>query len=192
MAVDDLLAQVHSAGGQIMMVEHRLKVRAPEPLPDELVADLRRHKAEIIALLLDRKAAWTPEDWRAFFDERAAIAQHSGVLPRAEAEARAYENCIVEWMNRNFVPCDPGGCAWCGETNNTGSRVLPFGTESHGHTWLHSSCWPMWYAHRVDQAVDALAFSGVVRTGMPGVIRGSDDRQGSRSPTDIELDGRVW
>ena len=68
------------------MVEDRLKVRAPLPLPDELVAELRLHKAEVLAFLQDKKSAWTSGDWRAFYEERAAIAEHDGGLPRAAAE----------------------------------------------------------------------------------------------------------
>ncbi len=73
-ATPDIIAQVRAAGGQVMMIEGRLKVRAPLPLPDKLVADLRLHKAEVMAFLQDRKAAWTPEDWRVFYDARAGIA----------------------------------------------------------------------------------------------------------------------
>ena len=42
------------------------------------------------------------EDWQVYFDERAGIAEFDGGLPRAEAEARAFECCVVERLNRNF------------------------------------------------------------------------------------------
>jgi hypothetical protein len=44
---------------------------------------------------------WSGEDWRAFFDERAAIAEFDGGLPREQAEARAFTYCVAEWLNRN-------------------------------------------------------------------------------------------
>ena len=50
-ATPDIIAQVRAAGGRIMIIEDRLKVRAPLPLPDKLVAELRLHKAEVIDFL---------------------------------------------------------------------------------------------------------------------------------------------
>ncbi len=96
-AIPDIIAQVRAAGGRVIIIEDRLKVRAPLPLPDKLVAELRLHKAELMAFLQDRKAAWTPEDWRAFFDERAGIAEHDGGLSRDDAERQAFECCVMEW-----------------------------------------------------------------------------------------------
>ncbi len=93
-ATPDIIAQVRAAGGRVMIIEDRLKVRAPLPLPDKLVAELRLHMAEVMAFLQDRKAAWTPEDWRAFFDERAGIAEHDGGLLRADAERQAFVHVV--------------------------------------------------------------------------------------------------
>ncbi len=50
-ATPDIIAQVRAAGGRVMIIEDRLKVRAPLPLPDKLVAELRLHKAEVIDFL---------------------------------------------------------------------------------------------------------------------------------------------
>ncbi len=50
-ATPDIIAQVRAAGGRVMIIEDRLKVRAPLPLPDKLVAELRLHKAEVMAFL---------------------------------------------------------------------------------------------------------------------------------------------
>ncbi len=100
-ATPDIIVQVRAAGGRIMIIEDRLKVRAPLPLPDKLVAELRLHKAEVLAFLQHGKVAWTPEDWRAFFDGRAGIAEHDGGLARVNADLQAYECCISEWLCRN-------------------------------------------------------------------------------------------
>ena len=43
---------------------------------------------------------WSAEDWKVFFDERVAMAEFDGGLPREEAEARAFACCVVEWLNR--------------------------------------------------------------------------------------------
>ncbi len=132
-----------------------------EPAPQVLEA-IRCHKAGIVALLSAPVSDWTAEDWRAFFDERAGIGEHDGGFSRADAEARAYECCVVEWMNRNPVTSDTDRCAWCRNADHAGSQVVPFGAQEYGHTWLHSSCWSAWYAHRREQAFEALAVLGIL------------------------------
>jgi hypothetical protein len=47
----DLLYEVAATGGFVRVDGHMLRLSAPEPLPDELRARLRQHKAEIVALL---------------------------------------------------------------------------------------------------------------------------------------------
>ncbi len=133
-----------------------------EPAPRVLDA-IRRHKAGIVALLTTPGRDWSAEDWRAFFDERAGIAEYEGGEPREQAEVRAFECCIAEWMNRNPAPSDTDRCAWCRNAENAGSQVVPFGENEYGATWLHSSCWSAWYAHRREQAIEALAALGILR-----------------------------
>ena len=89
---------------------------------------------------------WNAEDWQGFFDERAAILEYDHELPRAEAERRALECTIVEWLNRNPEPSDPGKCAWCEKSETPGAVVVPCGTEDH--TWLHPDCWEPWHRKR--------------------------------------------
>lgn len=164
LAVDHLLEQVRAAGGRVLVMNDGVKVRTRAPLPDELVADLRQHKAEIMAALREATGLWGAEDWRAFYEERAAIAEHDGGQSRAEAEETAYECCVIEWMNRNPAPSEPGSCAWCGEDEGPDSIIVAFGTEDAGHAWLHSHCWADWHEHRREEAVHALAAMGTIST----------------------------
>jgi hypothetical protein len=98
------------------------------------------------------------EDWQVFFDERAAIAEFDGGLPRAQAEARAFAICVAEWLNRNPVRSPPGCCFGCGGRDHAHDPLL--NTE---HTWLHSRCWPAWYEGRKAEAVAALARIGIIK-----------------------------
>ena len=112
-------------------------------------------------LAVVRSGGWTTEDWLAFFDERTGIAEFDGRLSLVEAEARAIDYCIAEWLTRHPVPSPPGRCAWCNGTELSGAVVLPFGTEPGAHTWLHGECWPAWCNSRKAEAVAALAAMGV-------------------------------
>jgi hypothetical protein len=47
----DVLREVSEAGGTVRLEGEMLRLSRPEPLPDELRARLRQHKAEIVALL---------------------------------------------------------------------------------------------------------------------------------------------
>ena len=45
-----LVQDVHSAGGTIVAAGDKLRLSAPEPLPDSLMDELRQHKAEVMSL----------------------------------------------------------------------------------------------------------------------------------------------
>lgn len=104
---------------------------------------------------------WLPEDWLAFFDERAGIAEFDGALARADAEAQAREACISEWLNRSLAPSEPDRCCECGEEDDASDPLLPHGVETRGHVWLHSRCWPRHCDRRQAEAVAALRAMGM-------------------------------
>ena len=123
-----------------------------EPVAQVAQVAQKNDKAEI--------AEWDTEDWQAYFDERAGIAEHDGGLAREIAERQAYECCVSEWLWRNPPPASgPERCAHCGET--LGEDGLPYLTGDGGHTWLHSSCHGDWTARRRAAAVAALAILGL-------------------------------
>jgi hypothetical protein len=105
---------------------------------------------------------WDAADWRASYDERAAIAEYDGGLSRPDAESRAWDCCVVEWLNRHAVRSEPGWCHACGG-NGVLKTLLPYGTETGGHVWLHADCWPSWHARRRDEAAGALKAMGLAR-----------------------------
>ncbi len=160
-----------SAAAALQMAqEHgvRLGVDGPDLIlgadrepPPEVLDSLRRHKAEIIALLTEPEGGWSANDWRVFFEERAAIAEFAGELSRIDSEAQAFECCIVEWLNRNPELSEAGSCAWCRGPDDDGHVVVPFGHEPQGHTWLHTGCWSPWSHARRLRAVEALEGFGI-------------------------------
>ena len=147
--------QIHVEGTDLVL-------EADAEPPQSLLEAVHHHKKGIIRHL---KASnnWTAEDWRAFFDERAGIAEFDGGASRPNAEARAFECCVVEWLNLHPEPSDPGQCAWCGKSQVESSVVVPFGTKDLGHTWLHPECWDGWHRKRRAKAEEALTAMGLNR-----------------------------
>ena len=112
--------------------------------PHAAVLDaLSQHKSGIVALLRPGRDGWSAEDWQAYFDERAGVAEFAGGLSRAEAEAHALDGC--------------------GEVEQPHDPLQPFGLKQTGCVWLHLSCWPAWHANRSADAVAAL--SVILRSG---------------------------
>jgi hypothetical protein len=57
--VQTLLARCQELGATLTpSPDGKLKVRAPAPLPEELQAELRRRKGEVLALLSQQPAPW--------------------------------------------------------------------------------------------------------------------------------------
>lgn len=147
-----LVQRVQEAGGRIDVHGDRVRVAAPSQLPQTLMAELRAQKADIVRLFASV--------WFERYEERAAIMEHDGGLSRDEAEAGAFDHCIIEWMNLNPAISKPGRCAWCGKPEADGSVIVPFGSSTHGHAWLHHDCWPEWRRDIRGKAAQALATMG--------------------------------
>jgi TubC N-terminal docking domain len=58
----DVLREVSETGGTVRLEGDMLRLSAPEPLPEELRARLRQHKAEIVALLSAEPAKDAPPE----------------------------------------------------------------------------------------------------------------------------------
>ena len=163
MTAVDALRAARAANVHVGMEGTDLVLRAPAPPPAAVLDALKLHKPAIVALLRREVSNWSAADWEAFFDERAGIAEHDGGLSRQEAEALAFEHCVVEWLMRHPVQSKPGVCLGCGRGDEQAGIVLPFGTEASGHAWLHSDCWPAWHAARRTEAVAALTTMEIER-----------------------------
>jgi hypothetical protein len=161
MSATDALRAARMAGVDVRIEDGGLTLEAAAPPPAEILELLALHKSGIVALLRPVRDPWSAEDWQAYFGERAGIAAFDGGLPRPEAEARAFACCVVEWLNRYFEPSPPGCCLACGGGDYAHDALLPHGTESIGHVWLHSRCWPSWHTGRRAEAVTALKAMGI-------------------------------
>jgi hypothetical protein len=178
----EALKAARAAGVHLGVDGDALVLDAASAPPAAVLDALSRHKAEIVALLRPDHDGWSAEDWQAYFDERAGIVEFDGGVPRLEAEAYAFECCVVEWLNRHPVPSDPGRCAWCGKAESLGAVVLPFGTEPGTHTWLHAECWAAWHDARCDQAAKALTLLGINPSEPSAHGRGQKNRGRARDP----------
>ena len=145
MSAAEALKAARAAGVSLRVDGDDLLLEATASPPASVIDALSRHKAEVVVLLRPAADGWSAEDWRAYFDERAGIAEFEGGLARVEAEARAFECCVCEWLNKNPAPSRPGRCVWCGQAGNEGATILPFGLEPSGHNWVHDGCWADWH-----------------------------------------------
>src|SRR5262249_61092321 len=118
---------------------------------------------------------WSADDWRACFAEPAAIAEFNGHLPRAEAEARAFDCCVAEWLLRNPIDSSPDRCLGCGKSGKTDDPLLAIGVVGAGQAWLHCRCVPAWHSARKAAAVAALSAMHIVRAPSPTNQTGSED-----------------
>ena len=171
--VVSLLSEVQAAGGTAIARGEKLRVQAPQPLPVELIAALRAHKADVLVALaragntnvspVHEESEWTADDWLAYFDVRADDFERDCKLDLAEAELRAFKITVVHWMNRNPVS-DPGRdiCAACGNRlGRPGEDGVPVLNGKQRCVWLHHGCHRQFEAQRRGEAVAALAAIGI-------------------------------
>ncbi len=152
---------LRAVGVTVMFDGEGLVLEANAEPPQSVLDALSRHKLAILALIRPSQSGWSAEHWRAYFDKRSAIAQSNDGLPRAEAAARAAACCVIEWLNQHPAPSTPGSCARCGRPESLRAVVLPFGTKSGTHAWLHAECWPAWHQARQADAIAALRAMGI-------------------------------
>jgi hypothetical protein len=96
MSAAEALQAAQNAGVEIGIDGDDLSLKAASEPPAAIPDELRRHKTEIIAMLRPGHDRWSAEDWRLYFEERAAVAEFDGGLLRTDAEDQKLECCIVE------------------------------------------------------------------------------------------------
>jgi hypothetical protein len=82
---------------------------------------------------------------------------NAGKMPDAGVAAHVAAPVAADlWLDRNPMRSAPDRCLHCGGAEHAHDPLLPFGTESTGHAWLHSRCWSAWYSARRAEAAAAL------------------------------------
>ena len=167
MSAADALKAARGAGMDLRVEGQVLVLSAPAPPPPAVLDLIARHKVDVIAILRAReKDHWHAEDWRACYDERAAVAEFDGGLSRRDAEALAHACCVTEWLNRNPVESPPGQCLGCRQGERPHEPLVPFGTWTTGHAWLRHRCWDGWHARKKAEATRALKAIGIEDKGV--------------------------
>src|SRR5262245_11198205 len=175
MSAFQVLDAARAAGIEVRLDGKDLVLSAASEPPTDILDMLRRHKLSIVALLQgdlrqreQPTEPWGPDDYRCLYDERSAIAQFDGGLPRAEAEAMAFTECTAEWLRRHPIDSSPDQCIECGRPEKTDNPLLAVGLMGANPVWLHCGCTPAWRSARKAAAVTALSAMNIaVPAGVP-------------------------
>ena len=124
MGARELLHELAGAGFSVTAEADRLVIRPWSKLTDELRAALRASKPEVLALLAAEREA----DAEAF-EERAAIMEFDGGLPRADAEAAARQCVDCEHLTRRRTCLEPVAAGLLTQAEGFGIAWPP---EGHG------------------------------------------------------------
>jgi len=169
-----LLAKARDAGLGVVVDGDRLVVRGPLRCEAQAKSLLER-KAEVVAYLSGpakrnhgsdpASTEWTPQYWFDHFQERAAIIEYDGELPRPEAKRQALADTINHWlvMHPPKPTDDNDGCVHCRQPLGPDGVPVLAGTA---HTWLHSACHPSWLAKRRAGAEQDLRAMGIEAAGV--------------------------
>ena len=144
MNATEILHTAHAFGVIIMQDGNDLLIEAVIPPPEMLLEEIKRQKPQILALL----------DWQEFYDERAGFAEHSGQMPKKQAEKQAFESCIVRWLDTHPPAIIPDACTHCGKPAGVIGRNAVITATGH---YLHHACHAPWLARRREEAIAALA-----------------------------------
>ncbi len=157
-----VIEDLRGAGVTISRDGDMIVLDGPEDaMSDEIVASLRSLKPQIISYLRDTADCATQENSRPFQDEHVGFAASNDGQSQLAAETYGFEGRVIEWLNQHFEPSDPERCAWCKQTDLPEHAIVPFGSNLHGHTWLHPQCWSEWIKQRHIKAAQALQVKGI-------------------------------
>ncbi len=159
--IKSILDEASAAGINLSLEGDDILLESDTAPPNALVALVRQHKSLLLSMLRGQKASWQSADWQAYFDERAAILEFEAGLNRKDAEAKAFECCVTEYINQTHTASNPDVCAHCGTREDTTQPLIPLGTEKVGHVWVHCDCLTHWQMAQGHEAAEALRDMGI-------------------------------
>ena len=151
------LVAARAAGVSLKVDAGALVWEADHPPPPGLLAALAQHKQEVLLLLTRGQVPWEPSDWRTFYELRYQAALSRGPTTPDQAAATALECCVAEWLNQNPEPGTAGRCAHCGQGDQPGTPLVPYGIRAEEYVWLHANCHPGWLSLRKAKAIAHLS-----------------------------------
>ncbi len=162
MTAAEALRTARASGVRVMTDGRDLLLEARTPPPPQVLNALGRHKREVITLLQTAGHRSSAEDWQAYYDERAAVREYDGGLPRGEAEQLAFEDTVTQWLCLHPAPASnpQEGCVHCGAGDQPGNTLIAV-LAAEGFVWVHDGCWKGWQADRRRQASMALQRLGL-------------------------------
>ena len=111
MSAVDTLRSAQVAGVHITVNDGDLILKADIQPPLSILDALKRHKDEIVALVCQENRSLSPDDWKEYFEERAAIREYDGGQSRDEAEMAALEDITDERHQEKTGACGRKGLA---------------------------------------------------------------------------------
>lgn len=176
----EALQRVRNCGVRVSVSGTDLILCADQEPERHTLEAVKRHKAEIMALLTANRDDWTAKDWQVFYDERAGIAEFDGRQPRKQAERLALESCVVEWLSRH--PCS-NTCQRCApfDDANAPAQARPWvGADRRAPGGCHSACGKA--RERQQHARNVLAALGLPIVNTPVAAPDKSSAQSAESP----------
>ena len=150
------LASLSKPPAKLQPAENRGKQGALADL-----ADLATPSVQVATKSKPPPEAFNAEDWRTYFDERAAIAEHDGGLDRTTAERQAFMCAVAQWMNTHPEPeGDLNVCHHC-RHRLADTDMLAVLNGPDGHVWLHPRCHQPFIEQRRAKAIVELKAMGL-------------------------------
>ena len=154
MSAFEALQAAQAAHVEVWLEGDRLKLKAPKRPPQQVLKLLEANKRAIMIVLRPDDASWSAEDWKAYFEERVALAKRD--FPRAAAELIALLDTADRWLAVHPPQLAAAGfCSHCSKEVEPPGQVVVTGANGQMGS-LHAECAFRWRNVRRLQAIASL------------------------------------